>query len=220
MFPLSYIASNFETGEYLSESSYPLHPSLHWEIGSNAYVCFADPNSVRKSDESVLPLLFPLSNPLSFWLLLWVSMSRASVSMEFMSSLADAESLLMKLKSSKSSSSSSRLLSAIEYRRLFPWVVWWSAGRMSRRFESLILVSTWAIIFAHILALLTICSSKDGSVSSSSGLQRIYPISLRVKPAAAPFFSNVHEILIFRRHFDLNLNVCSSILMSAIMSMF
>lgn len=75
-------------------------------------------------------------------------------------------------------------------------------------------------MFAHILALLTICSSKDGCVSSSSGRQRICPISLKVKPAAAPFLSSVHEIRMFRRHFDLNLNVYSSILISAMMSMF
>jgi len=68
------------------------------------------------------------------------------------------------------------------------------------------------------LAFSTILSSREGNVSSSSGLHRIYPIYASVNPAAAPLCKRVVLIRILRRHIGLNLKDFSRILISFLMS--
>ncbi len=64
----------------------------------------------------------------------------------------------------------------------------------------------------------TILSRREGIVSSSSGLQRIWPIYDRFNPAFAPLFKSKLLILKFLRQIGLNLKVSSSFLISLMIS--
>jgi hypothetical protein len=86
------------------------------------------------------------------------------------------------------------------------------------KFVSLIFDCIYHIMSAINLALSTILSSREGIVSSSSGLHSICPIYARFKPAAAPLWSKVEVILMFLKQIGLNLKVCSNNFISCLMS--